>query len=40
MTPEDRAEFSIALEVRDLDHLQEIMKHLRKMEAVISVRRH
>ena len=40
VTPEDRAEFSIALEVRDLDHLQVILTHLRQMEAVISVRRH
>ncbi len=40
VTPEDRAEFSIALEVRNLDHLQEVLLHLRQMEAVISVRRH
>jgi len=40
VTPEDRAEFSIALEVRDLDHLHEIMQHLRQMEAVIMVNRH
>jgi len=39
VTPEDRAEFSIALEVRNLDHLQEVLKHLRQMEPVISVRR-
>lgn len=40
VTAEDRAEFSIALEVRNLDHLQEVLLHLRQMEAVISVRRH
>jgi GTP pyrophosphokinase len=40
VTPEDRAEFSIALEVRDLEHLQQVLQHLRHMEAVISVRRH
>lgn len=40
VTPEDRAEFSIAVEVRDLGHLQDIMLHLRQMDAVISVRRH
>jgi len=39
VTPEDRAEFTIALEVRDLDHLQDIMKHLRQMDVVISARR-
>jgi len=39
VTPEDRAEFTIALEVRDLDHLQVIMKHLRQMDVVISARR-
>ncbi len=38
-TPEDRAEFSIALEVKDLEHLQLVLKHLRQMEGVISVRR-
>ncbi len=40
VTPEDRAEFSIALEVTDLDHLQQILLHLRQMEPVISARRH
>jgi GTP pyrophosphokinase len=40
VTPEDRAEFSIALEVKDLAHLQVVMNHLRHMDAVISVRRH
>ncbi|MGA7276403.1 MAG: ACT domain-containing protein, partial [Desulfocapsaceae bacterium] len=39
ITPEDRAEFSIALEVKDLEHLQLVLKHLRQMEGVISVRR-
>jgi GTP pyrophosphokinase len=39
VTPEDRAEFSIALEVANLDHLQEVLLHLRHMEAVISARR-
>ncbi len=39
VTPEDRAEFSIALEVTNLDHLQQILLHLRHMEAVISARR-
>ncbi|NNF47537.1 MAG: bifunctional (p)ppGpp synthetase/guanosine-3',5'-bis(diphosphate) 3'-pyrophosphohydrolase [Desulfofustis sp.] len=40
VTPEDRAEFSIALEVRNLEHLQQVLQHLRQMEPVISVRRH
>jgi guanosine-3',5'-bis(diphosphate) 3'-pyrophosphohydrolase len=40
ITPEDRAEFNIVLEIKDLDHLQLILKHLRQMEGVISVRRH
>ncbi|MEJ2056345.1 MAG: bifunctional (p)ppGpp synthetase/guanosine-3',5'-bis(diphosphate) 3'-pyrophosphohydrolase [Desulfofustis sp.] len=40
VTPEDRAEFSIALEVTDLDHLQQVLLHLRQMEPVISARRH
>jgi GTP pyrophosphokinase len=40
VTPEDRAEFSIALEVRNLEHLQQVLQHLRHMEPVISVRRH
>lgn len=40
ITPEDRAEFTIVLEIKDLDHLQLILKHLRQMEGVISVRRH
>lgn len=39
VTPEDRAEFSIAVEVRDLDHLQQVLNHLRQMDAVILVRR-
>jgi GTP pyrophosphokinase len=39
VTAEDRAEFSIAIEVRNLEHLQHILQHLRQMDAVISVRR-
>lgn len=40
VTPEDRAEFSIALEIKNLEHLQVILQHLRQMDTVISVRRH
>ncbi|MCB2215017.1 MAG: bifunctional (p)ppGpp synthetase/guanosine-3',5'-bis(diphosphate) 3'-pyrophosphohydrolase [Desulfobulbaceae bacterium] len=38
-TPADTVEFSIALEIRDLEHLQVLLKHLRQMESVISARR-
>ncbi len=38
-TPADTVDFTIVLEVRDLDHLQLLMQHLRQMEHVISVRR-
>jgi len=38
-TPTDTVEFSIALEIRDLEHLQLLLKHLRQMESVISARR-
>lgn len=33
------AEINIALEIKDLDHLQTVMAHLRQQPAVISVRR-
>lgn len=38
-TPEDTADLNITIEVRDLEHLQLIMQHLRQMADVISVRR-
>ncbi len=38
-TPTETVEFSIALEIRDLGHLQLLLKHLRQMESVISARR-
>ena len=38
-TPTDTVEFSIAVEVRNLDHLQLLLQHLRQMGQVISVRR-
>jgi GTP pyrophosphokinase len=38
-TPTDTVEFSIAVEIRDLEHLQVLLKHLRQMESVISARR-
>jgi GTP pyrophosphokinase len=38
-TPADTVEFSIALEIRDLEHLQLLLKHLRQMDTVISARR-
>ncbi len=38
-TPVDTVDFHIVVEIRDLDHLQLLMQHLRQMEQVISVRR-
>ena len=38
-TPTDTVDFSIAVEVKNLDHLQLLLQHLRQMERVISVRR-
>ncbi|SHO44869.1 RelA/SpoT family protein [Desulfopila aestuarii] len=38
-TPDDTADLNITMEVRDLEHLQVILQHLRQMEHVISVRR-
>ena len=38
-TPADTVDFNIALEVKNLDHLQLLLQHLRQMEHVISVRR-
>lgn len=38
-TPDDSADLHVTMEVRNLDHLQLILKHLRQMEAIISVRR-
>ena len=38
-TPEDVAELNISMEVRNLDHLNVILQHLRQLDHVISVRR-
>ena len=38
-TVEDTAEFDISLEVKDLDQLHQLMRRLRQMKEVISVRR-
>ena len=38
-TPVDTVDFNIAVEIKNLDHLQLLMQHLRQMESVISVRR-
>jgi len=38
-TAVDTVEFTIAVEVRNLDHLQLLLQHLRQMTSVISVRR-
>ena len=38
-TPTDTVDFFIAVEVKNLDHLQLLLQHLRQMEHVISVRR-
>jgi guanosine-3',5'-bis(diphosphate) 3'-pyrophosphohydrolase len=38
-TPTDTVDFNIAVEVRNLDHLQLLLQHLRQMEHVIAVRR-
>jgi len=38
-TPTDTVDFSIAVEVRNLDHLQLLLQHLRQMDYVISVHR-
>ena len=38
-TPVDTVEFTIALEVRNLDHIHILIKHLQQMEPVISARR-
>ncbi len=38
-TPVNTVEFTIALEVRNLDHLQTLLKHLHQMTPVISARR-
>ena len=38
-TPMDTVDFNIVVEIRNLDHLQLLMQHLRQMEHVISVRR-
>jgi len=38
-TPTDTVDFAVALEVKNLDHLQLLMQHLRQMSNVISVRR-
>jgi GTP pyrophosphokinase len=39
VTPADTADLTISLEVAHLEHLQQLMQHLRQMEHVISVRR-
>jgi GTP pyrophosphokinase len=39
VTPADTADLTISLEVANLEHLQQLMQHLRQMEHVISVRR-
>ncbi len=39
VTPADTADLTISLEVANLNHLQQLMQHLRQMEHVISVRR-
>jgi len=38
-TPVDTVEFTIALEVRNLEHIHILIKHLQQMEPVISARR-
>jgi GTP pyrophosphokinase len=38
-TPEDTADLHITMEVRNLEHLQVILQHIKQMESVISVRR-
>ena len=38
-TPADTADIRVAVEVEDLDHLQNLTQHLRQMKDVISVRR-
>jgi len=38
-TPADTADLNVTMEVRDLDHLQLVLQHLRQMEYVISARR-
>ena len=38
-TPADTVDFTVALEVKNLDHLQLLLQHLRQMTHVISVRR-
>lgn len=38
-TPADTVDFAIAVEVRNLEHLQVLLQHLRQMASVISVRR-
>jgi GTP pyrophosphokinase len=39
VTPTDTADFNIALEVSSLEHLEQILQHLRQMEQVIMARR-
>ena len=39
VTPTDTADFHIALEVSSLEHLEQILQHLRQIEQVIMVRR-
>jgi len=39
ITPTDTADFYIALEVGGLEHLQQILQHLRQMKQVIVARR-
>ena len=38
-TPTDTVDFNITVEVRNLDHLQLLLQHLRQMEHVVAVRR-
>jgi GTP diphosphokinase / guanosine-3',5'-bis(diphosphate) 3'-diphosphatase len=38
-TPNDTADFHIAVEVEGLEHLQRVLQHLRQMEQVITARR-